>query len=150
MSTHLTILNGPNLNLLGKRQPHLYGSATLADIEQSCAEEAKLLGLTLRFEQSNHEGQLVDWIHEVRTQTSGLIINAGALTHTSAALYDALLAFEKPSIELHISNVFAREAFRHHSFLSPAVTAIMSGFGAHGYVLAMRAMQPWMKEGAKS
>jgi 3-dehydroquinate dehydratase-2 len=137
MSAQICILNGPNLNLLGQRQPELYGSQTLADIRSACEAKAQALGYVLRFEQSNHEGALVDWIHQARNDCAGLIINAGALTHTSAALYDAMLAFEKPSIELHISNVHAREAFRHHSFLSPAVNAVMCGFGAAGYGLAM-------------
>lgn len=147
MSAQITVLNGPNLNLLGQREPQLYGSTSLADIASACEAAASELGYQLRFEQSNHEGELVDWIHEARSQAAGLIINAGAFTHTSVALYDALLTFEKPIIELHISNVFKREEFRHHSFISPAATAVMCGFGAQGYALAMRAMQQLIEQG---
>lgn len=137
MSKTIIILNGPNLNLLGQRQPEIYGAQSLADIEAGCAALVKARGYALTFKQSNHEGELVDWIHEARENTAGLMINAGALTHTSAALYDALLAYEPPVIELHISNTHRREAFRHLSFISPAATAIVAGFGPKGYELAL-------------
>jgi 3-dehydroquinate dehydratase-2 len=133
------VLNGPNLNMLGVREPAVYGSATLADIEASSAEAAKRLGLTLRFEQSNNEGALVDLIQAARTEQDALIINAGAFTHTSIAILDALQLLEIPIIELHLSNIFAREEFRHHSYISPCATGVICGFGADGYVLALEA-----------
>lgn len=142
MSTHITILNGPNLNLLGQREPERYGRETLADIQARCEAKASALGLQLSFRQSNHEGELVDWIHATRAQSHGIIINAGAYTHTSVAIHDALKAVDLPIIELHITNVFAREAFRHHSFLSPVVSAVMCGFGAAGYELALEGIVP--------
>lgn len=132
------ILNGPNLNLLGQRQPEIYGHETLADVEARCAGLAADLGLDVRFLQSNHEGQLVDWIHEARNAAQGIIINAGAYTHTSVAILDALNAFDGPVIELHISNTHAREAFRHHSFLSARADGVIAGFGTQGYDLSLR------------
>jgi 3-dehydroquinate dehydratase-2 len=143
--TSVLVLNGPNLNLLGTRKPEVYGTTTLADVEQLCRTEADRLGLDLVFRQSNHEGQLIDWIHEagaqVRAGTSiGAVFNPGAYTHTSVALHDAIEAVELPVIELHISNVHAREAFRHHSFISPVARGIIVGFGTHGYVLALRGL----------
>ncbi|WP_435165343.1 type II 3-dehydroquinate dehydratase [Falsirhodobacter sp. 1013] len=132
------ILNGPNLNLLGQRQPEIYGYETLADVEARCETEARDLGLEIRFLQSNHEGQLIDWIHEARMAAQGIIINAGAYTHTSVALLDALKAFDGLVIELHISNVHAREAFRHHSYISTRADGVIAGFGTQGYELALQ------------
>ena len=134
------ILNGPNLNLLGLRQPDIYGHETLADVARDCAALAAELGLTLRFLQSNHEGQLVDWIHEARTGGAGIIINPAAYTHTSVAILDALNAFDGPVLEVHISNVHKREAFRHHSYVSLRADGVIAGFGTEGYRLALRRM----------
>jgi len=134
------VLNGPNLNMLGKRQPEIYGRETLADIEAACRAEAKGLDLSLDFFQSNHEGALVDRIQQARETNSGIVINAGAYTHTSVALLDALNAAEKPVIEVHLSNIYKREEFRHHSYISPVAVGVICGFGSHGYLLALRAM----------
>jgi 3-dehydroquinate dehydratase II len=140
MARLIYILNGPNLNLLGQREPEVYGHTTLADVERACATLAKDLGLELRFLQTNHEGQLVDWVQEARGAAAGIIINPAALTHTSIAVLDALNAFDGPVIELHISQVHKREAFRHHSYVSRRADAVMAGFGTHGYELALRQM----------
>ncbi|MDM6921301.1 type II 3-dehydroquinate dehydratase, partial [Klebsiella michiganensis] len=126
------ILNGPNLNLLGQRQPEIYGRETLSDVEQACAAEARALGLGLDFRQSNHEGVLVEMIHEARHSAAGIIINAGAYTHTSVAILDALNAFDGPVIEVHISNIHRREAFRHHSYISARADAMIAGCGTQG------------------
>ena len=139
------VLNGPNLNLLGTREPTVYGSATLADVEQLCAKACASHGFALEFRQSNHEGVLVDWIQEAgREQAAGtlagVILNAGAYTHTSVALHDAIKGTGVLLIELHVSNVHAREAFRHHSYISPAAKAVMAGFGVQGYPLAVAAL----------
>lgn len=134
------VLNGPNLNMLGVREPEIYGSDTLADIEKTCQEYAAKHDLAVDFRQSNIEGELVTWIQEARETVDAIIINAGAFTHTSVALLDALSIFEKPIIELHLSNVFAREEFRHHSYISPAASGIICGFGASGYELALGAV----------
>ena len=136
------ILNGPNLNLLGTREPAVYGAQTLADVEKLCAQACASHGFALDFRQSNHEGQLVDWLHEAgRLQAAGtlagVILNAGAYTHTSVALLDAMKGTGISLIELHISNVFAREAYRHHSYISAAARAVMCGFGVSGYALAI-------------
>ena len=136
------ILNGPNLNLLGTREPQVYGEKTLADVEVLCKQASDSHGFALDFRQSNHEGVLVDWLHEAgRAYASGnlagVILNAGAYTHTSIALHDAIKGTGVPLIELHISNVHARESFRHHSYISPAAKAVMAGFGINGYVLAI-------------
>ncbi len=136
----ILILNGPNLNMLGVREPEIYGSETLADIEAACANHAKSLGLRLTFRQSNNEGELVTWIQDARQSEAAVIINAGALTHTSVALLDALKTLDMPIIELHLSNIFAREAFRHHSYISLAASGLICGFGAHGYLLALDAV----------
>ena len=138
--TAILILNGPNLNLLGTRQPDVYGHTTLADIEAMCRNKAKALGVELGFGQSNHEGALVDEIHAARGRYNGIILNAGAYTHTSVALRDAISSVELPMIELHLSNVHAREAFRHTSFLSAIAVGVICGFGAKGYGLALEAM----------
>ena len=139
------VLNGPNLNLLGTRKPEVYGTATLADVEKLCREVAAELGLDVEFHQSNHEGELVDRIQAegVRARAGasiGAVFNAGAYTHTSLALHDAIEAVELPVIEVHISNVHRREAFRHHSYLSPVATGIVIGLGIAGYGLAIRAL----------
>ena len=136
------VLNGPNLNMLGRREPGIYGSKTLADIERDAKEAGDRLGLSVDFRQTNHEGELVGWIHEAFDSAKGIVINPGAYTHTSIALHDALRAVALPTIELHLSNVFARESFRHHSYVSPAATGVICGFGARGYVLALEAIRP--------
>ena len=140
MTHTIHILNGPNLNLLGKRQPEIYGRETLDDVAAACAAVGRDCGLETRLLQSNWEGQIVDWIHEAREQAAGIIINPAALTHTSVAVLDALNTFEGPVIEVHISQVHKREAFRHHSYVSLRADAVMAGFGIHGYALAMRHM----------
>ena len=140
MTPTIHILNGPNLNLLGKRQPEIYGRDTLDDVARACAEVGAACGLATLLRQSNWEGQIVDWIHEAREGAAGIIINPGALTHTSVAVLDALHTFEGPVIEVHISQVHKRESFRHHSYVSHRADAVMAGFGVHGYALAMRHM----------
>jgi 3-dehydroquinate dehydratase-2 len=140
MEHALLILNGPNLNLLGTRQPEVYGTTTLADIEELCQQKAKTLGVSVTCAQSNHEGALVDLIHDARGQYAGIILNAGAYTHTSIALLDAIASVEIPTIELHLSNVHAREEFRHTSYIAKAALGIICGFGAQGYVLAIDAL----------
>ena len=141
----ILVLNGPNLNLLGQREPAVYGAATLADVEALCRDSAAKLGATVECRQSNHEGLLVDWIQEAGVQHRagtliGVVFNAGAYTHTSVALHDAIKGTGVPVIEVHISNVHAREAFRHHSYLSPAAAGIVVGFGIDGYVLAIQGL----------
>ena len=137
MGKRILVLNGPNLNLLGKRQPEVYGRATLADVEANC--RALLTeGADLTFRQSNHEGQLVDWIHEAREGADAIAINPGAYSHTSIAILDALNAFEGPVIEVHISNIHARESFRHHSYVSARAEGVIAGFGIEGYEAAIR------------
>ena len=136
------VLNGPNLNLLGTREPAVYGSQTLADVQALCQQACDTNGFALDFRQSNHEGILVDWLHEAGRlhasgELAGVVLNAGAYTHTSVALYDAIKGTGIPLIELHISNVHAREAFRHHSYISPAARAVIAGFGVQGYALAI-------------
>jgi len=140
MPKPIFVLNGPNLNLLGVREPATYGTETLADVGRRTQARAQALGLAVDFRQSNHEGELVDWIQEARESASGVILNAGALTHTSVAILDALNAAEKPVVEVHLSNVFRREAFRHHSYVSAAAQGVICGFGAKGYELAIEAM----------
>lgn len=135
------ILNGPNLNLLGTRQPEVYGSTTLDEIETRCKEHGQAIDLPVSFEQSNHEGALIDSIHAARGTHDGIILNAGAYTHTSIALMDAIVSVELPAIELHLSNVHAREDFRHKSYIAKACVGIICGFGGHGYILAMDAMK---------
>ncbi len=131
------VLNGPNLNLLGTREPATYGHETLADIAALCGRSADKLGLKIEFRQTNHEGELLDWIHGARNRCAGIVINPAAWTHTSVAIRDALVASEVPVIEVHLSNVHAREPFRHHSFVSAIATAILCGFGSQGYRLAL-------------
>ena len=140
MSKLVTLLNGPNLNLLGLRQPEIYGRETLADVILRATGLAGDLGLGLTALQSNHEGQLVDWIQAARGNSAGIIINPGAYSHTSVAILDALHAFEGPVLEVHISNIHKREAFRHHSFVSQRAEGVIAGFGTEGYLLALRRM----------
>lgn len=134
------VLNGPNLNMLGVREPKIYGSETLGDIEIACRERAGALGVNIDFRQSNHEGELIEWIHEARDEANGIIINAGAYTHTSLALRDALSVAELPVIEVHLSNVYARESFRHHSYISAIARGVICGLGGFGYICALEAM----------
>jgi 3-dehydroquinate dehydratase-2 len=134
------ILNGPNLNLLGVRDPSVYGHDTLADIEERCLARAAALDLQIDFRQTNHEGQLVDWVQEARESAEGIILNAGALTHTSVAVFDALSAAGLPTIEVHLSNIFRRESFRHHSYVSLIANGVICGLGAQGYELALEAI----------
>lgn len=139
MAPKILVLNGPNLNILGAREPDVYGHETMAEIEAACAKRASALGLTVEFRQSNSEGELVDWIQGARNGYAGLIVNAGAYTHTSVALLDALLACDVPVIEVHLSNVFQREDFRHHSYVSKAAHGLICGFGGFGYEMALDA-----------
>ncbi|MCW6508332.1 type II 3-dehydroquinate dehydratase [Lichenifustis flavocetrariae] len=134
----IVILNGPNLNLLGRRQPDIYGYETLADVEERCRRLAGELGVEIEFHQSNAEHAIIDAIHDARETADGLIINPAAFTHTSVAIMDALKTFEGPIVEVHISNVHQREAFRHHSYVSLVATAVLAGFGTNGYLLALR------------
>jgi 3-dehydroquinate dehydratase-2 len=139
MAKTIYILNGPNLNLLGTREPEIYGHETLADIEGRARTRAASHGLELVFRQSNHEGELVTWIQEARTEAVALILNAGAYTHTSVAILDALKTLSIPAIELHLSNLHRRESFRHHSYVALGSTAVIAGFGPSGYELAVDA-----------
>lgn len=134
------ILNGPNLNQLGRREPAIYGHTTLADIEAMCVAEGQRLGLGVTCRQSNSEGQLVTWVQEVPDQFAGLILNAGAYSHTSVALLDAARLLDQPLIEVHLSNIYRRESFRHHSYVSLAADGVLCGFGAKGYAMALQAM----------
>ncbi len=139
MSKLIYVLNGPNLNLLGTREPSVYGVIKLEDLENRLNNLAKGLGCTIEFRQSNHEGELIDWIHEAGAKKAPIILNAGAYTHTSIAIYDALKAVESDCIEVHLSNIFKREDYRHHSFISGASIGIISGFGVKSYELALMA-----------
>lgn len=136
------VLNGPNLNLLGTREPSTYGTSTLKDIEAALQKKAGSAGVNLVFRQTNREGELVDWIHEAGKTRAGVLLNAGAYTHTSIALHDAIRATGVVVIEVHLSNVFAREAFRHHSYISPVAKGVICGFGAASYDLAFDALLP--------
>ncbi len=140
MAKTIHILNGPNLNLLGTREPEIYGSTTLASIEDACRAFCQAHDADVVFRQSNEEGELVNWIQEAAVKSDGLILNAGAYTHTSVALHDAIKASGIKTIEVHLSNIFQREEFRHHSFISPVATGMICGFGAHGYELAISAL----------
>ncbi|KAI95905.1 3-dehydroquinate dehydratase [Rhodomicrobium udaipurense JA643] len=142
------ILNGPNLNLLGEREPEIYGGNTLATIDDALRNRAAALGVSIDFRQTNHEGVLVDQIQEARHAASGLILNAGAYTHTSVAIHDALRALSLPIIEVHLSNIYKREAFRHHSYVSPAAIGVICGLGAQGYGLALDAVAEILKASA--
>ena len=139
--TTILLLSGPNLNLLGTREPEVYGRATLTDIEKLCREAAKRHRIEIEFRQTNHEGEMVDWIHEAGAKgAAGLLINPGAYTHTSIALRDALAAVDVPAVEVHISNIFARESFRHKSHIAPVAKASLCGFGIEGYALAIEGL----------
>jgi 3-dehydroquinate dehydratase II len=148
MARPVYIINGPNLNRLGLREPEIYGTLTLADLERRCHAHAQSLSLSVEFRQSNHEGQLIDWIHEATDRGSAIIINPAAYTHSSIALHDALKAADIPIIEVHLSNIHAREPFRHHSFVSPVVLGIICGFGVAGYELALDAVHPHISDRA--
>tara|TARA_B100000676_G_scaffold50339_1_gene49415 strand:+ start:2532 stop:2987 length:456 start_codon:yes stop_codon:yes gene_type:complete len=139
-SSTILILNGPNLNMLGVREPEIYGRETLADIEATCREHAGGRGYDIDFRQTNSEGELVEWIQGGHGKVAGVAINAAAYTHTSVALLDALSLLDVPVIEVHLSNVFARESFRHHSFISPVATGVICGFGSTSYLLALDAI----------
>ena len=140
MADCIYVLNGPNLNLLGMREPEIYGADTLDDIAARLDDQARAANAEIDFRQSNHEGHLIDWLHEASAEgAKAVILNAGAYTHTSVALYDAIKAIKMPVIEVHISNPHAREEFRHHSFISPVASGIIVGFGVHGYALALDA-----------
>lgn len=140
MASSIFVLNGPNLNRLGSREPEQYGRTTLADIERLCRETAEDLAFEIEFRQTNFEGQLVDWIQEAGDVAQGLVINPAAYTHTSVAIHDAIRTAEIPTVEIHLSNVFAREDFRHHSYVSPVAHGVICGFGATGYRLAIEAL----------
>lgn len=144
--TSIHILNGPNLNMLGRREPQIYGSTTLADIERQVRERAEAAGANLTFRQSHHEGQLVEWIHEAGLQGAGLVINAAAYTHTSVALRDAIAASGAPTVEIHLSNVHARESFRHHSLIAPVCVGVICGFGPASYLLGFEAVHRILRE----
>jgi 3-dehydroquinate dehydratase-2 len=147
--TTVHVLNGPNLNLLGRREPQIYGSTTLADIEGLVREKAEALGTAIVFRQSNHEGHLVDWIQEAGAQGAGIVINAGAYTHTSIALRDAIAGSGAPTVEVHLSNVHAREGFRHRSFIAPVCVGVICGFGPMSYLLGLEAVQRALVERAR-
>jgi 3-dehydroquinate dehydratase II len=140
MSRLVYVLNGPSLNLLGVREPHIYGRGTLADVESACGKAARTLGLTLRFHQSNREYEIIDWIHEARGAAGGIVINPAGFTSTSIAILDALNTFEGQVIEVHLSQIHKREAFRHHSYIAHRSDAVIAGCGAQGYLLALERM----------
>ena len=143
--TSILILNGPNLNLLGTRQPDVYGKTTLADVHAICSDKAKSLGFDIAFEQSNHEGALIDLIHAAKGKHAAIILNAGAYTHTSIALMDAIASVELPVVEVHLSNIHAREEFRHRSYIAPVALGQICGFGATGYLMALDALRDHLK-----
>jgi 3-dehydroquinate dehydratase-2 len=145
MAKRILVLNGPNLNLLGTREPATYGAGTLADIEQLCRAEAEAHGLELEFLQSNHEGELVTWIQQALGRIDGIVINPAAYSHTSVAIHDALRAVALPVVEVHLSNIHAREAFRHHSYVSPIATGVICGLGRMGYRFAIAALAEQFK-----
>ncbi len=145
MSRLVFVLNGPNLNLLGKRQPQIYGHETLADVEVMCRKAASSHAIDLRFHQSNRVYEIIDWIHEAREIAAGIVINPAAFTHTSVAILDALNTFDPPVIEVHISNVHKREAFRHHSYVSLRADGVVAGFGTQGYPLAIERLATLIK-----
>lgn len=146
MTISLLVLNGPNLNLLGQRQPEIYGSTTLQDIEALCRTTGQRLGIEIDFRQSNHEGVLIDWIHEAKQRHHGITLNAGAYTHTSIALMDAIASVELPVAEVHLSNIHRREEFRHLSYISKVALGMICGFGAQGYVLAIEALKAHLEQ----
>lgn len=140
MTKSILVINGPNLNLLGTREPEIYGAETLDDIKDNMTTKAATFNLSVDFRQSNHEGEIVNWIQETRENHDAIVINAGAFTHTSVAIMDALLAVNKPCVEVHLSNIFKREEFRHHSYISSAAVGMITGFGAVGYLMAVDAI----------
>jgi 3-dehydroquinate dehydratase II len=146
MTKPIYVLNGPNLNLLGSREPDVYGHETLEDVRTRCERKAAKLGFAVDFRQSNHEGELVAWIQEAREKAAGVIVNAGALTHSSIAMLDALLASELPCVEVHLSNIFRRESFRHNSYISKGANGLICGFGPLGYELAVEALAASIKQ----
>lgn len=150
MAKPIYVLNGPNLNMLGTREPAIYGSETLADLKARCEKTAKALSLAVEFRQSNIEGEIVTWIQEARTKAAGIVLNAGAYTHTSVAILDALQAAELPVVEVHLSNIFRRDAFRHHSYVSLGANGVICGFGPKGYDLAVEAMAELIAKGKKA
>lgn len=150
MAKPIYVLNGPNLNMLGTREPAIYGSETLADLKARCEKTAKALSLAADFRQSNIEGELVTWIQEARAKAAGIVLNAGAYTHTSVAILDALQAAELPVVEVHLSNIFRRDAFRHHSYVSLGANGVICGFGPKGYDLAVEAMAELIAKGKKA
>lgn len=145
MTKSILVINGPNLNLLGTREPEIYGAETLDDIKNTMSEKATSLGMSVDFRQSNIEGEIVTWIQEAREGHDAIVINAGALTHTSVAIMDAILAVDTPTVEVHLSNIFKREEFRHHSYISPAAVGMITGFGAIGYLMAVDAVSDILK-----
>ena len=147
MKNNIIVINGPNLNLLGEREQSQYGSVTYADLKNNCLKYSKTLAINIEFTQSNIEGEIITSIQEAKKKYDGLIINAAGFTHTSVAIRDALAIFKKPSIELHISNIYKREEFRHKSMISDVVTGIICGLGANGYILAINAMHELLKNG---
>ena len=151
MAKSVYVLNGPNLNLLGTREPQTYGHATLKDLERLCRDRAMLHKLDLEFRQSNHEGDLIDWIHEAGAKkAAGIVLNAGGLTHTSVSIRDAVAAVSIPVVEVHISNIFARDPFRHHSHIAPVAKASLCGFGIEGYALAIEGLAALIAAGHKA
>lgn len=141
MTATVFVLNGPNLNMLGVREPSIYGGKSLAEIGEDCTTAGNALGFTVDFRQTNHEGVLVDWIQEAATAADGIVMNPGAYTHTSVAIHDAIRAGGRPVIEVHLSNIFAREPFRHHSYVSPVAAGVICGLGPKGYLLALDALK---------
>jgi 3-dehydroquinate dehydratase-2 len=140
------VINGPNLNMLGLREPEVYGKETLASLDERCQARGNALALTISFRQSNIEGEIVSWIQEARTAASGIILNAAAYTHTSIAIHDALKAAQVPVIEVHLTNIYKREPFRHHSYVSPVADGVLCGFGGQGYELAIDAIHKILTE----
>jgi 3-dehydroquinate dehydratase-2 len=151
MAKTVYVLNGPNLNLLGTREPETYGHATLEDVEQRCRERAAHHKLALEFRQSNHEGELIDWIHEAGAKkAAGIVLNAGGYTHTSVSIRDAVAAVSVPVVEVHLSNIFARDRFRHRSYIAPVAQASLCGFGIEGYALAIDGLAALIAAGRKA
>lgn len=148
MAVPVLVLNGPNINMLGEREPSIYGGKSLAAIEAECRTTGKALGLAVDCRQSNHEGVLVDWIQEAARSFAGVVINPGAYSHTSIAIHDAIRAAKRPVIEVHLSNIFAREPFRHHSHVSPVAAGVICGLGPIGYLLALEALKPLVENAA--
>ena len=147
MAVTVFVLNGPNLNMLGVREPSIYGGKTLAEIGEDCIAAGKAIGFAVDFRQTNHEGELVDWIQEAAKGAEGIVLNPGAYTHTSVAIHDAIRAAGRPVIEVHLSNIFAREPFRHHSYVSPVAVGVICGLGPAGYILALDALKHLIAKG---